>query len=101
MKGCFGCALVIVGLLVILVLGLGIFLLSTTIFSAPETRPIQFTKNDGYAAQQKLFEVASRQAGRSRRRDPITLTEPEANAFISRHLDQSGLPVTPLVVRFA
>lgn len=101
MKGCLGCVVVIVAIMVILVVGLGVVLLSTTIFTPPEVRPVSFTKNDGYAAQQKLFEVASRQSGRSGRRDPITITEAEANAFLSRHLDQSGLPLSPLVVRLA
>jgi len=101
MKGCFGCVAVIVALLVIAVVGLGVIFLSTNIFGPPEVKPVSFTKSDGYAAQQKLFEVASRQSGRSSRRDPITITEPEANAFLSRHLDQSGLPLSPIVVRFA
>jgi hypothetical protein len=101
MKGCFGCVVLIVAILVILVIGLGVVLLSTTIFTPPEVRPASFTKNDGYAAQQKLFEVASRQSGRSARRDPLTITESEANAFLSRHLDQSGLPLSPIVIRFA
>ena len=93
--------MLIVVILVIVVVGLGVIFLSTNIFSPPDVRPVSFTKNDGYAAQQKLFEVASRQSGRSSRRDPITITEPEANAFLSRHLDQSGLPLSPIVVRFA
>lgn len=98
--GCFGCGVLIVVILVIVMLGLGVIFLSTNIFSPPEVRPVSFTKNDGYAAQQKLFEVASRQSGRSSRRDPLTITEPEANAFLSRHLEQSGLPLSPIVVRF-
>ena len=101
MKGCFGCVAVIVAILVIAVVGLGVIFLSTNIFGPPEVKPVSFTKNDGYAAQQKLFEVASRQFGRSSRRDPLVITEPEANAFLSRHLDQSGLPLSPIVVRFA
>ena len=101
MKGCFGCVLMIAVILVILVVGLGGIFLSTNIFSPPNVRPVSFTKNDGYTAQQKLFEVAARQSGRSSRRDPLTITEPEANAFLSRHLDQSGLPLSPIVVRFA
>ena len=100
MKGCFGCVAVIVALLVIAVVGLGIIFLSTNIFGDLELKPVSFTKNDGYSAQQKLFEVASRQSGRSSRRDPITITEAEANAFLSRHLEQSGLPLSPIVVRF-
>jgi hypothetical protein len=100
MKGCFGCVLVIVAILIIAVIGLGVLFLSTNVFSGPDIKSAAFTKSDGYAAQQKLFEVASRQSGRSSRRDPITITEPEANAFLSRHLDQSGLPLSPIVVRF-
>ncbi len=100
MKGCFGCVLVIVAILVIAVVGLGVLFLSTNLFSGPDVKPAAFTKSDGYTAQQKLFEIASRQSGRSSRRDPITITEPEANAFLSRHLDQSGLPLSPIVVRF-
>jgi hypothetical protein len=100
MKGCLGCVALIVAILVIAVVGLGVILLSTNIFGPLDLKPVSFTKNDGYAAQQKLFEVASRQSGRSSRRDPLTITEPEANAFLSRHLDQSGLPLSPIVVRF-
>jgi hypothetical protein len=98
--GCFGFLVLIVAILVIVVVGLGVIFMSTNIFSTPEVRPVSFTKNDGYAAQQKLFEVASRQSGRSSHRDPITITGPEANAFLSRHLEQSGLPLSPIVVRF-
>jgi hypothetical protein len=101
MKGCFGCVLMIAVILIILVVGLGGIFLSTNMFSPPVIRPALFTKNDGYSAQQKLFEVAARQSGRSSRKDPLTITEPEANAFLSRHLDQSGLPLSPIVVRFA
>jgi len=100
MKGCFGCVAVIVVILVIAVVGLGIIFLSTNIFGDLELKPVSFTKNDGYSAQQKLFEVALRQSGRSSRRDALTITEPEANAFLSRHLEQSGLPLSPIVVRF-
>ena len=59
-----------------------------------------FTKNDGYSAQQKLFEVALRQSGRSSRKDALIITEAEANAFLSRHLEKSGLMLSPIAVRF-
>jgi hypothetical protein len=101
MKGCFGCVALIVVILVIAVVGLGALFLSTNVFSPPEVRSVPFTKNDGHAAQQKLFELALLQSGRSSRRDPLIITEPEANAFLSRHLEQSGLPLSPIVVRFA
>lgn len=98
--GCFGCLFLIVALLVIVVVILGGIFLSTNIFTAPEVRAVPFTRNDGYSAQQKLFEVVSRQSGRSSRHDPINITEAEANAFLSKHLDQSGLPLSPVIVRF-
>jgi hypothetical protein len=98
--GCFGCLVLIVVLLLVVVAGLGVIYLSANIFSAPEARPVSFTKSDGYAAQQKLFELALRQAGRSSRKEPVIITEPEANAFLSRHLEKSGLPLSPIVVRF-
>ena len=90
--GALAASLLIVTLLVVAVVVLGVIFLSTNIFSPPDVPTVPFTRNDGYAAQQKLFEVASRQSGRSSRRDPIVITQPEANAFLSRHLEQSGLP---------
>ncbi|RPJ31806.1 MAG: hypothetical protein EHM35_12060, partial [Planctomycetaceae bacterium] len=72
MKGCLGCVLMIALILVILVVGLGGIFLSTNIFSPPNARPASFTKDDGYSAQQKLFEVVARQSGRSSRKDPLT-----------------------------
>jgi hypothetical protein len=99
--GCFGCLFMIVAILVIIVVILGVVFLSTNLLSTPEVRPVPFSKGDGYATQQKLYEVVLRQSGRSSRHDPIVITEPEANAFLARHLDQAGLPLAPIVVRFA
>lgn len=99
--GCFGCLFLILALLVVAVFAVGVIFLSANIFSAPNIRTVQFARSDGYSAQQKLYEIALRQTGRSSRRDPIVLTEPEANAFLSRHLDQAGLPLSPIVVKFS
>ena len=63
-------------LLVIGVVVLGGIFLSTNIFSPPDVPTVAFGRNDGYTAQQKLYEVVSRQAGRSSRRDPIVITQP-------------------------
>ena len=99
--GCFGClVLIIVGLVLLALVAGGLFL-SINIFGTPDVRPINFSKVDGYSAQQKLFEVVLRQSGRSTRKEPISLSEREANAFLSRHLAESaGVPLSPLVVRF-
>jgi hypothetical protein len=99
--GCFGCfSLILLGLIV-LVLGAGVLFISGNIFESPDVRPISFSRADGYAAQQKLYEIGLRQAGRSRRRDPISLSEREVSAFLSRHLDKtSRVPLSDLSVRF-
>jgi len=99
--GCFGCLFLIVALLVMVVVVLGVVFLSTNLLSAPDVRPVPFSKSDGHAAQSKLYEVVLRQSGRSSRRDPIVISEREANAFLAHHLDQAGLPLSPIVVRFA
>ena len=98
--GCLGCLAVIVVAVILLAFGLGMVFLSINIFGTPETRPVAFSKADGYSAQQKLYETLLRQSGRSSRRDPIVLTEREANAFLARHLEVAGVPLSPLTVRF-
>src|SRR5262249_31975518 len=99
--GCFGCLFLIVGLLLVLILAGAVLFLSGNVFERPDARPVPFTKADGYAAQQKLYEVILRQTGQSSRKDPITLTEREASAFLSRHLvDMAGMALSDLTVRF-
>jgi hypothetical protein len=99
--GCFGCAiLVVVGLIVVAVVAVAIFL-STGVVGAPEVRSVPFTKNDGYAAQQKLFEITRRQSGASKRKEPLVLTEAEATAFLSRHMaEDTHIPLSSTTVHF-
>jgi hypothetical protein len=99
--GCFGCLILILVMLVLVVVAVGVFLISGNLLGSPAVSPISFSKADGYAAQQKLYEVALRQAGRSTRKDPISLTEREASAFLSRHLtDEDRALVSDVTVRF-
>jgi hypothetical protein len=98
--GCFGCFVVVVGILALLVLAGGAIFLSTNIFGTPQVPSVSFSRSDGYAAQQKLYEIVQRQIGRSSRKDPISLTESEANAFLSRHLSEGTVPLSPIVVKF-
>src|SRR2546426_11556527 len=98
--GCFGCFALVVLVLAVLVVTGGVLFLSINILRSPDVQPVSFSRADGYAAQQKLYELVLRQAGRSGRRDPITLTEREVNAFLSRHLAEvAGVPLSPLTVR--
>ena len=100
--GCIGCLLLIIVILVVVLTVAGILFLSANIYGVPEVVETEFTRGDGYAAQQKLFEVLLRDSGRSSRKDPIVLSDREVNAFLSRHLSQSaGLPLSPLIVRFS
>jgi hypothetical protein len=99
--GCFGCFFLVVVALAILVFGIGALLVSANIFRVPDVRAIAFSKADGYAAQQKLYEILLRQMGKSARKDPIILSEREVGAFLSNHLAESArLPLSPLAVRF-
>lgn len=99
--GCFGCLVLIVVVLALLMVAVGVIFISGNLLGSPAARPVSFSKADGYAAQQKMYEVVLRQAGRSSRRDPISLTEREASAFLSRHLaDTDRVPVSDLTVRF-
>src|SRR5262245_17098780 len=78
----------------------GALFLSANIFGAPQVPSVAFSRSDGYAAQQKFYEIIQRQSGRSNRKDPISLSEAEANAFLSRHLSEGSVPLSPIVVRF-
>jgi hypothetical protein len=98
--GCFGCFFLVVGILALLMLVAGVLFLSSNIFGTPEVPSASFSRADGYSAQQKLYEIVQRQIGHSNRKDPISLTESEANAFLSRHLSQGDIPLSPIVVRF-
>lgn len=99
--GCFGCFTLIVLILAVAVVIAGVLFLSAGIFGTPDVHEVSFSKADGYAAQQKLSEVVLRQAGRSSRKEPIALTEREANAFLSNHLAEGNrVPLSGLTIKF-
>jgi hypothetical protein len=101
--GCFGCLFLVMAALVVVVLAIGVFVISGNVLGSPEFPSVAFSKADGYAAQRKLYEVVLRQAGRSSRKDPIILTEREASAFLSHHLEEAGrrpLSLSDLIVKF-
>jgi len=100
--GCIGCLLVIILILVVLLAAAGVLFLSANIYGVPDVVETPFSRSDGYAAQQKIFEVLQRESGRSSRKDPIVLSNREVNAFLSNHLSKSaGLPLSPLSVHFS
>ena len=97
--GCFGCLALIVLVLVVVTVGGTLIFLSTNIFATPDLQSVPFSKSDGYSAQQKLYEVILRGAGRSHRTDPIVLSEREVNAFLAHHLDEAALALSPITVK--
>jgi len=100
--GCFGCLVLVVGILVIVVAAAGFLFLSGNMATAPDVQPSRFTRADGFSAQRKLYELVMRESGRSTRTDPVVLSEAEVNAFLANHLEEAaGLPFSPLIVRFA
>jgi hypothetical protein len=101
--GCFGCLILIVAILVVVVAAAGFIFLSGNMGTPPEdVQPTRFTREDGFSAQRKLYEVVLRESGRSTRTDPVILSEGEVNAFLANHLAEAAdLPFSPLIVRFA
>jgi hypothetical protein len=100
--GCFGCLVLLVAILVVIVAAAGFLFLSGNMATAPDVQPSRFTRSDGFSAQRKLYELVLRESGRSTRTDPVILSEAEVNAFLANHLAEAAdLPFSPLVVRFA
>ena len=99
MKGCSGCliALVLLGLIALVIggaVGAGVRMLATP--SGAGLPPT--TAADGARAQQKIFEVARA----NRLVKPISITEAELNALLSRHLVEArGVRLNALAVRLA
>ncbi len=73
------------------------------VVAAPGRAPVVGTEEDGFRAQQTLFELVRRGAtrrppGQRARRDYV-LSEAELNAFLARHLGRvTGLSLTDLAV---
>src|SRR3989304_2309002 len=95
--GCFGLLLI---LAVALVGGAVALYYAGSLFDMPAIPSIEYTPSDGHRAQQKLFELATRDSRRSA--ESVVLTERELNAFLARHLEESeGLPFSPIIVRLS
>lgn len=64
----------------------------------PELPSVEATRADGLSAQQKLYDLVAR--GGSARRPDTVLSEPEVEAFLTRHLGEAAeLPLGGLRVR--
>ena len=97
--GCLGCFLLLLIMAVVFVGGAVALYFSGAVFDTPAMPRAEYTPSDGYRAQQKLFDLVSRDSRRSSL-EPVVLTEREVNAFLARHLEEGeGIPFSPLVVR--
>jgi hypothetical protein len=98
-SGC-GCGCITIVLLGLLVGAL--FWLGSGVFERPSIQHEIGTATDGRRAQQKLFELTTRGGGRDRRderRAAVTLSEPELNALLTRHLSGNELPLDETSIR--
>lgn len=99
--GCLGCLGLLLVLLLSLVLVGGALLVSSYFFEVPSRSLPEFTAQEGYSAQQKIAEMLLREAGLSRKRGPIFITDRELNSFILHHLEPSRrFPLDPIWIRF-
>jgi len=98
--GCAGCLILIVVLAFIAALVGGFFFLSGNIFEEPHFEALDWRGSDASAARSTLREIILRDAGQSRRQDPVLLSEREINALVARHLaETAGLRFDPFAIR--
>jgi hypothetical protein len=97
MKGCSGCLVGVVTLGVVALAVGGVVGAGTRMLAKPAAAALPATTAaDGTRAQQKLFDVARA----SRLSQPVTVTEAEVNALLSRHLVEArGVRLNTLGVR--
>lgn len=85
-----GCTMLFVGLIGIAGLAAGSIWVGLRMSQEPEVLVASGTAEDGVRGQQKIYEIASG-SGRTRgRAREVTISEPELNAFLSRHLAEAA-----------
>jgi hypothetical protein len=95
-----GCFVLLLILAVALVGGAVALYYAGSVFDMPAIPRVEYTPSDGQRAQQKLFELATRDSKRPG--GSVVLTERELNAFLARHLEESeGIPFSPIVLRLS
>jgi len=99
MKGCSGCLIAVVSLGIVALAVGGVVGAGARMLAKPQAASLPATTAaDGSRAQQKLFDLARS----NRLTQPVTLTEGEINALLSRHLVEArGVRLNALGVRLA
>lgn len=95
-----GCAVLVATIVVVCGLVAGSLWIGSRMLQEPEVPVAAGTAEDGVRGQQKIYAIirgAGRATGRTRQ---IVLSEPELNAFLSRHLAEAAtIPFGPGAVR--
>ncbi len=95
-----GCAVLVATIVVVCGLVAGSLWIGSRMLQEPEVPVAAGTTEDGVRGQQKIYAIirgAGRATGRTRQ---IVLSEPELNAFLSRHLAEAAtIPFGPGAVR--
>jgi hypothetical protein len=95
-----GCAVIVATIAVVCGMAAGSLWIGSRMLQEPEVPVAAGTAEDGVRGQQKIYAIirgAGRAIGRTRQ---IVLSEPELNAFLSRHLAEvATIPFGPGAVR--
>jgi len=96
-----GCALLVGALIGACGLAAGSAWIGPRLFQEPEIAAAAGTAEDGLRCQQKIFEIVrGGRPDKGGRLRPVALSEPELNAFLSRHLVEAGkIPLGSTTVR--
>ena len=96
-----GCALLVGVLIGACGLAAGSAWVAPRLFQEPQVTAAAGTAEDGVRCQQKIFELATGgRPGKGGAMRPIALSEPELNAFLSRHLVEAArIPLSAASVR--
>ena len=86
-----GCMLLIVAVIAVCGLTAGAVWVGLRMVEEPEVAVAPGTPEDGIRSQQKIYEIVGAVPGRGKGRPrQIILSEPELNAFLSRHLGEAS-----------
>jgi hypothetical protein len=96
-----GCALLVGVLIGACGLAAGSAWVAPRLFQEPQIEAAAGTAEDGLRCQQKIFELATGgRLGKGGAMRPVALSEPELNAFLSRHLVEAArIPLSAASVR--
>ncbi len=97
--GCVGCLSIIVLALSLLALSGGMLWVWGSIQAIPSLLPASPSKADAATVERRVAELAFRRGGRPTRMELLVFNESEVAVFLSRHLEDAGLRLSPVHAR--